>query len=220
MIVFVEQHQYAVRANLLSQTFTTRKKVFVDKLGWDIPVTNGQEVDQYDQLGAAYVILTDPNARTAYASLRLLPTTGPTLLNDVFSQTIPDSANLSAPGIYECTRFCVDEEADAKRGYHRHIPAASLLLLGLCEIGLEKGIRTIAANFDPIMRRVYHRAGCEVEILGAADLYGKRPVACGTFEVSERILMQMRAKLGIDTAVYEPSAAMDTVGFAASAGYA
>lgn len=209
MIVFVEQNQYAVRANLISQTFTTRKKVFVDEMKWDIPVTNGQEVDKYDQLGAAYVILTDDERRNAYASLRLLPSTGPTLLYDVFSKTIPDGAALSAPGIFECTRFCVDEELDAKRTYYRHIPAASLLLLGLCEIGLEKGITTIAANFDPLMRRVYHRAGCEVDVLGEASIYGRRPVACGTFEVSDRILTQMRSKLGIEQGIYEASAAMD-----------
>jgi len=125
MIIFVEQHQYNSQANLLSQMHVTRRKVFVDALGWDIPVTDGKEVDSYDQLGPAYVMLTDPERRTVYASLRLMPTTGPTLLHDVFGDTIPDGGMLSAPGIWECTRFCVDEVADAKRSFHRTVPASS-----------------------------------------------------------------------------------------------
>lgn len=206
MIISVEQHEYAYRANLLNQIFNTRKKVFVDEMGWDIPVTNGQEIDQYDNLGATYLILTDPDQRIAFASCRIMSTTGPTLLHDVFHSTMPDAGLLVSPTIWECTRFCVDAEADAKRTQYRDVHAASLLLLGGCEFGLAKGIESYVANFDPLMTRIYRRAGCEVDVLGHSMAFGNRPVACGVLEVSERIEAKMRTKLGVQHSLYEPSA--------------
>lgn len=52
------------------------------------------------------------------------------------------------------------------------------------------------------MRRVYHRSGCEVEVIGKTDAFGTRPVCCGTFEVSTRILRQMREKMGVDEPIF------------------
>ena len=132
-----------------------------------------------------------------------MPTTGPTLLYDVFRATFPQAANLVAPGIWEGTRMCIDEEAiaddfpevDAGRAF-------SMLLLALCECALDHGIHTMISNYEPHLKRVYKRAGAEVEELGRADGYGKYPVCCGAFEVSEHVLTRMRASLGIDTPLY------------------
>ncbi len=204
MIIALQSHQFANHPDLLAQMHRTRKKVFHDTLGWDVPVIGDMEADAYDTLDPVYVILTDRQMSTAYASLRLLPTTGPTLLHDVFAETIPETANLSAPGIVECTRFCVDEYFDRKRTWRPDIPASSLLLLGLCEFGIANGIDMVAANFDPVMQRIYRRSGCEVHVHGRSDAFGKRPVCCGTFEVSRRILLQMRAHLGISEPIWKP----------------
>lgn len=211
MIISVEQHEYATRANLLNQVFRTRKKVFADEMGWDVPIVGDHEIDEYDNLGATYLLLTDSSLRTVYASCRMMPTTGPTLLHDVFSETMPEPAALSAPTIWECTRFCVDVEQDEKRTIFRNVPASSLLLLGGCEFGRENGITTYVANFDPVMQRIYRKAGCEVDVIGSSKGFGNRPVACGTLEVSERVERQMRQKMGVLTRLYDPSPAEPTV---------
>ncbi|MEM9881246.1 MAG: acyl-homoserine-lactone synthase [Pseudomonadota bacterium] len=202
MIYSLEQLHYRQNSGLLYQMYRLRKKVFFDQLNWDIDVQGNLERDSYDELDPVYLMLADPKRGQVFASMRLMPTTGPTLLHDVFEDTMPDAAKLSAPAIWECTRFCVDEELDQRRTYLPHLPASSLLLLGLCEFGLKTGIQTIAANFDPAMRRIYHKAGCEVEVLGRSDVHGARPVCCGVFEVSNRIHRQMRDKLGLRSPVY------------------
>ena len=204
MIIALESYQFPEYNHLLAQMHRTRKQVFHDQLGWDVPVVGDFEVDAYDTLDPVYLMLTDADLTTVTASLRLLPTTGPTLLHDVFHETIPEAADLSAPGIFECTRFCVDDFFDAKRRFHAAVPASSLLLLGLCEFGLAHGIDMIAANFDPVMRRIYRRSGCEVTVHGQSGAFGTRPVCCGTFEVSRRILGKMRAHLGIREPVWQP----------------
>lgn len=202
MITALQRYQFNEHSDLVSSVRKLRKQVFHDTLAWQVPVVGEEEIDEYDALDPVYLVLTDPDCEKVFASMRLMPTTGPNLLHDVFHETIPDAANLCAPFIWECTRFCVDEGLDRTREWRPNVHAASLLLLGLCEFGLRSGITMIAANFDPVMRRVYHRSGCEVDIIGTTDAFGTRPVCCGTFEVSTRILRQMRNKLGIDQPIF------------------
>src|ERR1700682_6231836 len=94
----------------MDEMFRLRARVFRDRLKWDVHVANGKERDKYDDEGPVYLIYADDEARQVKGSLRLLPTTGPTLLADIFSDTLPDAVNLSAPSIWECTRFCLDDK--------------------------------------------------------------------------------------------------------------
>ncbi|MBB3590168.1 acyl homoserine lactone synthase [Rhizobium sp. BK529] len=203
MFVIIQAHEYQKYAFILDQMFRLRKKVFADKLGWNVPVIGPFERDSYDSLCPAYLVWCNETRTRLYGGMRLMPTTGPTLLYDVFRETFPQAADLVAPGIWEGTRMCIDEEAiaadfpdvDAGRAF-------SMLLLALCECALDHGIHTMISNYEPHLKRIYKRAGAEVEELGRADGYGKYPVCCGAFEVSERVLDRMRASLGIDTPLY------------------
>ena len=70
---------------LLNEMFTARKRLFADRLGWDVTIDeNGWETDQYDPLHPLYLIATDEKG-SHVGSLRLLPTTGDTMLRDVFA---------------------------------------------------------------------------------------------------------------------------------------
>ncbi len=110
MLVVVEETNAHEHKALLEEMFRLRARVFNDRLKWDVTVTDGMERDRYDDEGPVYLIYTDEAQDQVKGSLRLLPTTGPTLLADFFSDTLPDAAQLSAPSIWECTRFCLDEK--------------------------------------------------------------------------------------------------------------
>ncbi|WP_353646895.1 acyl-homoserine-lactone synthase [Mesorhizobium sp. WSM2239] len=204
MIIVIQAHEYRLQSHLLDQMFRLRKKVFYDKLGWDVSVRGEWERDSYDELGPAYLLWVDREARVVYGAIRLLPTTGPTLLYDVFRRTFPDRVDLVAPGIWEGTRMCVDEallQRDHPGTEAGH--AFCLLLLALCEVALAHGIHTMVSNYEPHLKRIYQKAGAELDELGRADGYGMRPVCCGAFEVSKRILTAMRKKLGVKEALYQ-----------------
>lgn len=202
MFIIVQKQEYSRYPALLDQSFRLRKQVFYDRLGWDVSVTEGLERDAYDDLGPAYLMWCNERADTLYGTVRLLPTTGPTLLFDVFRVTFPDVA-LCAPGIWEGTRMCVD---DASIG--RDFPglsssrAFSLLLLALCEVGLDHGIHTLVSNYEPHFRRVYRRAGLHVTELGQADGFGRFPVCCGVFDVTEETHCAMQRALGVKQPLY------------------
>ena len=126
-------------------------------------------------------------------SLRLLPTTGPTLAADVFWDTLPDAVHLSAPTIWECSRFCLDEGILAS-GIQGITFASRVLIAALGDVALGAGIESIIANFDASKLRLYRRIGCEVEVLGSTSRYGS-PVYLGVHHISEQVVRRVWGKL-------------------------
>ncbi|WP_137134715.1 acyl-homoserine-lactone synthase [Rhizobium sp. FKY42] len=206
MFITVQAHQFSAYSHLLDQYFKLRKKVFADHLGWAVPVEDGKETDRYDRLKPVYLLWCDENLQTLFGGVRFMPTTGPTLLYDVFRKTFPNAVELRAPGIWEATRLCIDE--DAIQQHELKITAArafSLMILALSECGLEHGIHTLISNYEPQMARVYRRAGACIQELGRADGFGRLPVCCGAFEVTTEVCQFMRETLGVDESFYRTS---------------
>lgn len=205
VFLLIQPYQYYRYAGLLKQSFRLRKRVFHDCLGWQVDVHRGLERDAYDGLGAVYLVWCDKDARHLYGTVRLMPTTGPTLLHDVFRRTLPGK-DLVSPDTWEGTRMCLD--VDLLREFQPTLSpsrAFGLLLLALFECAFAHGIKTLVSNYEPPMERVYRRAGLLVKEIGRANGYGRLPVCCGVFIVSEETLKQMRAVLRVAHPLYTPS---------------
>lgn len=92
---------------VLRAMFAARKSVFVDLLGWDVPVVDGQyEIDQFDNEHACYLVLTDEAGRHL-GSARLLPTIQPHILGTLYPD-LCEGAPPTGDHIFEITRFCLD----------------------------------------------------------------------------------------------------------------
>ncbi|WP_099864765.1 acyl-homoserine-lactone synthase [Pararhizobium haloflavum] len=186
------------QANLLDRMFRLRKRVFVDQLQWSVSAINGRERDCYDDCQPVYILWTDDLTGELLGSTRLMPTTGPTLMYDVFRDTFPHGAALEAPGIWEATRTCVDAEALARcQPDLSACEAFGRLCLAIVECGLQHGIHTVVSNYEPHMMRIYRKAGLIVDELGRADGYGRRPVCCGAFAITTDVAGTVRAQLGV-----------------------
>jgi acyl homoserine lactone synthase len=194
MIVVLEQHNAHQYQHLIDEMFRLRARVFRDRLNWDVAVTDGKERDRYDDEQPVYIIHSDHAARQVKGSLRLLPTTGATLLADIFSDTLPDAVNLSAPSIWECTRFCLDDNLFERGREDEMLFASAVLIEAVGDVALRAGVEAIVGNFDEPMLRLYRRIGCEVEVLGSTFRYG-RPVYLGLHPISESIVRRIKARL-------------------------
>jgi len=194
MILVLEQHNADQYQHLIDEMFRLRARVFRDRLNWDVEVTDGKERDRYDDEQPVYIIHTDNGAREVKGSLRLLPTTGPTLLADIFSDTLPDAVNLTAPSIWECTRFCLDDNLFESGREDEMLFASAALIEAVGDVALRAGIEAIIGNFDEPMLRLYRRIGCEVEVLGSTSRYG-RPVYLGLHPISEPVVRRVKARL-------------------------
>ncbi|WCM26316.1 autoinducer synthase [Sphingomonas sp. QA11] len=117
--------------------FEARKRVFVDLLGWDLPVLAGRyEIDQFDDRHAHYLILADAD-QSHLASARLLPSIRPHILDTLFPE-LCDEAPPSGPDTWEITRFCLDRSLRAaERRLWR-----DALVQGLAHYALEHHITT------------------------------------------------------------------------------
>lgn len=92
--------------------YRSRKSVFVDLLGWDVPNDGTVEMDEFDGKNAVYLILLNPKDGSHVASLRLLRTDQPHLLDTVFSK-LCDGVIPRGEGVREVTRFCVSPKGNA-----------------------------------------------------------------------------------------------------------
>lgn len=195
MITLIEQYDYPNKAGVLDDMFRLRARVFSEKLGWDVKVVHGRERDSYDDLNPVYMVALDRSGRKVIASARFLSTAGPTLLHDTFRDTMPDAVSFCSPTVWECTRFCVDEDRLLEEGCSLGAAQLSkLMLIGCGEFALRSGIEAIVANFDALMLRLYRQAGAEVSVLGRSTRFGSTPVYAGLFHISEEICDRMRAR--------------------------
>ncbi len=186
--------------SLLQDMYELRAKVFNERLGWDVDVVDGMEIDRFDQHDPLYLLSVDGNDRLL-GSLRLLPTTGPNMLADVFSSLLPDGEVIKSPLIWESSRFCVSDDT-IKEGDPALLNYVTReLLLGLCEVGMLAGLDSIVTVYDARIKRVVRHAGCEGEILGTPKKFGRVTTYAGLFPVNEPVLSQLRSATGIRESV-------------------
>lgn len=187
MLRFIHGNELPRYPTLRRTMFEDRASQFRDRLGWDVRVdAEGFETDQYDGLNPIYVIWEDRAGRHA-GSMRFLPTTGRTMVNDHFAHLLPEG-QLSDPLIWECTRFCLATAAAPQ--------VSAALMLGGAELGACLGLTQAVGVFDARMVRVYRMLGWEPEIIGT-DGNGRQAIGCGLWDFSDSVRRSMAAKAGI-----------------------
>ncbi|EJB07200.1 N-acyl-L-homoserine lactone synthetase [Rhizobium leguminosarum bv. trifolii WSM597] len=138
--------------------FRARAAVFRDRLGWQVDVRDQCERDRYDETEDPVYLVTQQPSGTLTGSLRLLPTTGATMLKSEFRDFFDHPIDVDSPTCWECTRFCVHPPAqDADQNSLRTV--ATELLSGLCDLALDTGIESIVGVYDAAMIGVYRRIG-------------------------------------------------------------
>jgi N-acyl-L-homoserine lactone synthetase len=145
----------------LAAMFEARKQVFVDRLGWDLPLREGRyEVDQFDDAKAEYIVLGEVG-RGHSGSARLLDSRGPHILGTLFpslcSGPVPQG-----PHVREITRFCLDPH----RPSFGHREARNELVSALALHARAAGIRSYTAVAGLAWFRQIRRFGWQCRALG------------------------------------------------------
>ena len=92
-------------ADLYNRVSRYRHEVFVQRLGWNLQTPDGIEIDQFDRADTVYVVAQDDAGEIAGCG-RLLPTTRPYLLSEIFPQLLNGAPPPSSPAVWELSRFC------------------------------------------------------------------------------------------------------------------
>ena len=194
MIRIVTKDNAERNVSNLYEMHRIRKAVFKDRLGWDVTVTGELEVDEYDALGPSYVLSMDRYGNLN-GCVRLLPTTGPNMLRDIFPSFVTKGAVPRGERVWEASRFAANGNSTAAEAGLSQTTYD--LLVGVLEFGLSNGISTIACVVDVRMERVLRRAGWQIERLGPARRIGNTIAMAGQLEVSVPILQQLGARAGL-----------------------
>lgn len=187
MLRYVYATELDRHPGLKDTMFRHRAQQFKERLGWEVSVdAHGEERDEYDAMNPLYVIWEREDGSHG-GSMRFLPTTGRTMVNDHFA-ALNDGERIESPFIWECTRFCLAPDAG------REVAAA--LVLGAGEIMSRMHLEHFVGVFDPRMERIYRLYGVEPMVKGSAGT-GRDRIAVGLWEMQESAWPKTLARVGV-----------------------
>jgi acyl homoserine lactone synthase len=152
----------------LWEMHTLRAKVFKDRLGWEVPIMSGMEIDGYDALEPLYMMIREPGAGALRGCWRLLPTEGPYMLKDSFAQLLHGAPAPSHARIWELSRFAIETDGNSRFGF------SDITMESISEIisyghhaGLDQYVTVTTTAIERLLRRagvVTARFGDPVQI--------------------------------------------------------
>lgn len=147
-----------------------RHTIFIERLGWPLPTENGMERDQFDRPDTLYIVAREPNG-TICGCARLLPTTEPYLLSEVFRHLLAGVPVPHTREVWELSRFAAattdsDSAVDAASNTRNLLAAA---VKSAAEQGATRLITVSPLGVERLLQRMgvhAHRAGPPVLIDG------------------------------------------------------
>jgi N-acyl-L-homoserine lactone synthetase len=183
--------------DVFGKMFQQRKIVFHDQKKWDVQVVDGKyEIDPFDRDDTSYLMSFDRGGELV-GSVRLISTVTPHMLSGPFRSMFPD-LQFTSPVIWEATRFVVLGDRSAQP--NQVSTAACEILLGMCQFGLEYGVRHITAVYDAGMARLYRRCGLTHLEIGRHRTAEHGMVFAGLWEISESLEEAILAATGLGDA--------------------
>ena len=182
--------------------FRCRAQTFSERLGWEVVVRDGYERDRFDDENPLYLVSVDPRSGEYRGSLRLLPTTGPNMLRDVFPVLLNGDEGIESATIWESSRICAaakDGQPERAKGGVNYVLAE--LLVGIGDVARLAGLTHIVSVFDARIFRILKVAGCKPEIIGTPRRICGTMSYAGLFEMDEAFQRAVRGRLGIEGSV-------------------
>jgi acyl homoserine lactone synthase len=177
----------------LPSMYRLRHRVFVERQNYEVPNYRGMEWDQFDTPAAVYLLWRDDDRRVR-GMMRLIPTTFPYMVKELWPQLMENGDLPSRPSTWEITRFGVDRELEPE--LRKRVCAE--LVCGMFEYALSAGITDyLCLTMLPVLRNAIGKAGCTVELLGTPQKLGGLPVVVGKFGVTRNALDKVRRHHGV-----------------------
>lgn len=186
---------YHPNMNVLNSMFRLRHRVFKERLDWEVPSHNGMERDHFDDERPVYLAYHGDDGEVI-GCVRLLPTTGPNMIRDVFPE-LAEEPIPAEPRVWEVSRFGIDAGEDAVLGAGQINTITYALVAGIHEVGLDYGITHMVAVMDVRIERILRRAGCVMRRIGKPRRIGNCVALAVEFEVSRSGLEDIRRNGGL-----------------------
>src|SRR5215207_5544696 len=128
----------------MEKVWQFRHAQFVERLGWkELTSEDGREIDRFDTDDAIHLVAEKGERVVGYT--RLLRTSGPHLLSEIYPHIMEGHDWPRGQAIYEWTR-CISDEHAGKFG---DIQASHMLITGVLEFCLVAGIKGLIVETHP-----------------------------------------------------------------------
>jgi N-acyl-L-homoserine lactone synthetase len=188
--IALNSDQFGQHLDLLAAMFRLRRRVFKDRLDWSVSVSGDLELDVYDALNPAYLLAVS-DASEVIGCVRLLPTTGPTMLADTFPELLGGQPPPHNEKILESSRFCVDTKLASELAENGLNRATFILFAAMIEGARAVNAESIVTVTDTRMERILRRAGWPLERIAPAQQLGKTMALAGYLQASDQALAAM-----------------------------
>ena len=182
--------------DVLADMHRLRYRVFKERMAWDVQVTGGREIDGFDQLRPTYLIQCDRAGRVS-GCVRMMCTTGPTMLRDVFPELLHGKEMPECPLVWESSRFAVDPAEPSSIGAGGLSVATYELMAGMVEFGLSQGMKEIVTVTDVRLDRISRRAQWGLRRIGPPLKIGNTMAVAGYLDVARPTLARLREGGGL-----------------------
>lgn len=193
-VSLANQHLYARH---LDQMFRMRHTFYVEGHGWaDLISKDGRETDAFDDENAVYLLSLDPLGDVA-ASVRLNPTTGPTLAKKFSSwsdEPIPEGKS-----VWDISRWIAAPQH--RRASHPRWPSNHQreLMIGILEFCESRAADRLVMLAELRLAERIAAYGWPLRFLGTPRTYegGKGTAVIAEIGVGSRVLALTREKTGV-----------------------
>lgn len=171
-----------------------RHKVFVDQLGWKLPLAEaGLERDQFDRSDTLYVIAFDLQHHVCGCG-RLLPTTKPYLLGSVFPHLMGEQPLPSASEVWELSRYSTQPVDGVPLTHEQSRRRFRSLLRAIVEAAIAQGAKRLITFTVPTLERLSRQLGIHVHRVGPPQLIDGAPVVAMWVELDQQTLSALEVE--------------------------
>ncbi|BCA64676.1 acyl-homoserine-lactone synthase [Fluviibacter phosphoraccumulans] len=163
-----------------------RHQVFVELLQWDLNTPEGIEQDQFDRQDTVYVLARNDEGRINGCA-RLLPTTKPYLLGEVFPELFNGLTPPSSSEVWELSRFAAVDTSDMSASPRGQLssPIAVALLRHTIETAARLGAKRLITVSPVGVERLLRHAGFRAHRAGPPMVIGGHPLFACWIEVEQ-----------------------------------
>ncbi|QKD19480.1 conjugal transfer protein TraI [Mesorhizobium sp. NZP2077] len=191
MIQLITPGLYSEFAGELKEMHGLRYRVFKERLDWEVQTGGEMETDTFDDLKPVYLLLKGSDWRIR-GCVRLLPTTGPTMLRDTFPALLGEAVAPASPDIWESSRFALDLPPSTPKAAGGLAQATYELFAGMIEFGLANNLTRIVTVTDTRVERILRLATWPLSRIGKPQPVGKTEAVAGFLEISHASLLRIR----------------------------
>ncbi|MBL8509790.1 acyl-homoserine-lactone synthase [Chitinimonas sp. JJ19] len=164
-----------------------RHRVFIRELGWPLQTEDGLERDAFDRADTLYVVAHDDQGRVCGCG-RLLPTSGPYLLGEVFPGLMGDIPLPRSAQIWELSRFAISTPEGMRLTGEQAWRNTCALMADIVRVASEQGAERLIAFSAVGNERLLRRMGVNVHRVSAPQLIDGKPVLAFWIEIDEQTL--------------------------------